>query len=247
MKDKIKLWITGIWVRIKKPLFYFCLFLCILSIGYFAGCNRLKKERALNVANLVAVRDSIRHYSVTIDGLKNSVYEKSAIILSQDQAIQAGIIERDYLKKLHIKEIITNTDLNGTIRVLRDSLKMSPETIFVTIKDTSGVASDYIRVPFTLLDVNEKYISLEAGMRKNRLSYFDLSVPVSGEMTIGYKRSGFLKTIPVGLFTSKNPYLSINQMDVLIIQEPKHFYQKTWFHFLAGGLIVEGLNLYLKK
>lgn len=247
MKAQFLIWLTGIWNKSKKTIWLILAFLCVLSIGYFAGCNRLRKERGLNVANIIAIRDTVKHYSVEIDGLENSVAEKNAIILSQTDAIKAGLIERDLLKKLHISDLVTNTSLTGTIKVLRDSLNLPPNTIFITIKDTSGKYNDYVKVPFQLLNVNEKYLSLDAGMRINRKAYFNLSVPFTGQISVGYKKTGLFKTTPVGIYTSDNPYIHINSMDVLIIEDKKGLFTKWWFHALFGGAIVETANILLKK
>ena len=79
-------------------------------------------------------------------------------------------------------------------------------------------------------------------MNANRTAYFGMSVPVSGTMTIGYKKAGFLKTKPVGVFTSPNPYLQINNMDILIVQERKKWYQYWYVHALGGIIVWESVK-----
>jgi hypothetical protein len=239
---------TNLWLKSKKTILYICLFAAVLSIAFLAGKCSTKKERSLNVANLTASKDTVKQYSVIIDGLKSSVHEKQAIIISQSDAIKVGILERDRLKALHLKEIVTNAELSGTIKVLRDSLKIQPGTIIITVRDTAGIYRDYIQIPFTLLNVNEKYLSLGAWMRQNKTAYFDLSVPLSGEMSIGFKKDGlFKKQYPVGLFTSNNPYLKINSMDVLIVQEPVRWYQRWYVHALIGGVAGGAIVYYIRK
>ena len=235
-------WLNTNW---KKTSFLVIGFICILLLAYYCGRQSTSATIGMHKRNLIAARDSVRHYSVTINGLKTSVAEKDAIILTKDQAIEAGIIEKDGLKALHMKDLITNASLKGRIKILEDSLKLpkEKENVYVTIKDTAGIARDYIRIPFTLLDVKNQYLSLNAGMKENKTAYYDLEVPFSGEMSVGYVKSGFLKTKPVGTFTSSNPYLKINNMDILIIPEKKKWYQSFWIHALAGGAIVEGINL----
>jgi hypothetical protein len=219
----------------------------LIAIAFFAGKCSNKKDNQTALNNLIASRDSVKQSYVTINGLKVTVATKDAIILTKDDALQAQIIENARLKALHIKELVTNAELTGEIHILRDSLKLPVEPIYITIKDTSGISHDYIRIPFVLLKTHEKYVSIDAGMRENKTAWFDLSVPVTGEMSIGYVRSGFLKQKPVGIFTSDNPYLKITDMDVLIVKENKKFYQKTWFHMFAGAVLIEGTRLLLTK
>jgi hypothetical protein len=177
--------------------------------------------------------------------LRNSVYEKNAIILSQDESIKAGIIERDRLKALHLKDLITNTDLSGTIQILRDSLKLPASVQFITIHDSSGTYP-VVRLPYEW-PYSDKYVTLTTGIRANKIGYFSLSVPFSGTISVGYVRSGLFKTTPKGIFTTENPYIKVNSMKVLIVEEPKRFYDKFWFHALCGGIIVEGANILFKK
>ncbi len=217
------------------------------ALCYLMGRHSTKNERDQSIDNLIAARDSVEQMTITINGLNNFVALKNAMILDQKEAIKAGILEKERLKALNLKEVVTNASLQATIKILRDSLQLKPGTIIITVKDTSGIAHDYVRIPFTLLDISEKYLTLNAGMNVNRTAYFGLSVPVSGTMTIGYRKDGFLKTKPVGVFTSENQYLHVNSMDILIVEEPKKFYQKTWFHLIIGGAIVETGHQLLKK
>jgi len=220
----------------------------ILIAGVFIGAwYGAKEEKKTSTANLIAVRDSVKTYEVDINGLKNFVALKNAVIADQKEAIKAGLIEIDRLKALHIKEVVTNAELQGTIKILRDSLKLQPGTVIITVKDTSGISRDYVRLPFTLLDIKEPYLNLNAGMNANRTAYFGMSVPVSGTMTIGYKKAGFLKSKPVGVFTSDNPYLHIDNMDILIVQERKKWYQYWYVHALAGIVLWETGKQLLKQ
>ena len=226
----------------KKYISLFGMFLALLSISYFAGKWSTKKERSQQTANLAAARDSVSVLSYEIGGLKTLVFQKDAMILTERQAKEAGILEIERLKKLRMKDVITQADLQGRIRILRDSLKLSPEVQFVTIKDTSGVTRDYVRVPFTLLDSTDKYISIRAGMNKNRTAFYDVSVPLSGQMTIGYQRDGLFKVKPVGVFSTTNQHLTVNQMDIAIFEEDKKIYQRTWFKMLVGAISYEAVR-----
>ena len=226
----------------KKYISLFGLFLALLSIAFLAGKCSTKKERSQQIANLAASRDTIKANSIVIAGMKTLVFQKDAMILTERQAKEAGILEIERLKKLRIKDVITQADLQGRIRILRDSLKLSPEVQFVTIKDTSGVTRDYVRVPFTLLDSTDKYISIRAGMNKNRTAFYDVSVPLSGQMTIGYQRDGLFKVKPVGVFSTTNQHLTVNQMDIAIFEEDKKIYQRTWFKMLVGAISYEAVR-----
>jgi hypothetical protein len=242
---KLLLWLKSLWVKFKKPIIYVCLFIGLILISYIAGRCSTRTERKQQISNLIAARDSVKQFFVTIDGLKNSVWEKNAIILGQEESIKAGIIERDLLKKLHLKDLITNTELTGVIHKQDSLLNLPPNTVFITIKDTSGISRDYVRLPFTLLKISDKYVSLNAGMDSLCKAWYKLSVPFSGTISIGYVKSGFLKTTAKGIFTTENPFIKINAMDVLIIQDPKKWYSKWYVPVIAGAVGIEVLRFFV--
>ena len=233
----------------KNKIYLLFAFLGLFAVSFFLGQCSTKKERSQGVANLAASRDSIKTYSIKIDGLRNSIFEKNAIILSQEDAIKAGLIREDVLKKLHIRDMITNTDLSGIIKHQDSLLSLPPQTVFITINDTSGVKHDYVRIPFKLLDVKNKYLILLAGMDKTRTAYYSLRVPFAGKIFIGYTGEGFLhlKQVPKGMFMTENPHIIMNTMDVIIIQDSKKWYEKWWIHALGGAAVDEGLRRLFKK
>lgn len=247
MKAKLLLWIKSSWLKARKFIGYSGLILALLSMAFFLGKCSTKKERSQQIANIVAARDSVKHSLIIINGLKNSIWEKNAIILSQEQSIKAGIIEREYLKKLHIKELITNTKLSGIIQRQDSLLSLPPKTEFITVKDSSGIKKNYVRYPFQLLDVHDKYLSLDAGLDSLRKPWYKLETPFDGVVTIGYQKSGFLKTQPVGIFSSENQFLKVNKMDVLINKESEKWYQKWWVHAIAGAVTIETIHQILTK
>jgi hypothetical protein len=221
--------------------------LVLVLISFIIGKRSTKPERDLQLSNLIACRDSVKTYKIIVNDLQNTVTEQGAIILSKNEAIKVGILEQERLRKLHIKEVVTNAELSGYIHVLRDSLQMQPGTTIITVKDTAGISNSYVKIPFKLLDVAEKNLSLTAGMYPNKSVWFDLSVPVSGTVTIGYKRDGLFKSKPIGVFTTENPYLNINHLDLLIVKEKQRFYNKTWFHVVVGAVAMESFNLLVLK
>ena len=217
----------------------------VFTAAFIAGRNSTRKERSEQQANLIAARDSIETYSVKIAGLRTYVSEKDAIILTQKDAIAAGIIERERLRKLHFAELVANAELAGTIDILRDSLKIPPEIQIVTVKDTIEGNYQALRIPWEW-PYESEYVKLAFGIHANKKGYFNLSVPFSGTISIGYVKSGFFKTTPKGVFTTDNPYLKVKQMDILIVEDRKKWYEKWWLHVLVGAATAEAVHQYLK-
>jgi len=134
MKTKILLWLTSLWTKHKRIVNEICLVLLIISMTFFIGKHSTRQEHELVVNNLIYARDSIKTYDIVINGLKNSVWEKNAIILSQEDAIKAGLLREELLKKLHIKDLIANAELQMMINKKDSLLKVLPNTVFKQLK-----------------------------------------------------------------------------------------------------------------
>lgn len=248
MIDKLLILLKAFWLKTQKTIIIIGLICLFVFIAYIAGRCSTKSERKLGIDNLIAARDSVKESTVIINGLRNTVFEKDAIILTKEDVIKTGLLEKERLRKLHLKELTANVELQGRIRILEDSLDLPPDVEYITVKDSSGKYNDYIKIPFTLLNVHRKdSVDLVAGLDIYRRAYWKLDIPFTGIITVGYKRSGFLQTIPIGAFTTTNPYIKIENMDIVIIKEPKKIWNKTWFHFVCGAGLIEGLNLIFNK
>ena len=231
--------------RFKKYLPLAGLITALLLVAFLLGRCSTREARNIQLNNLIAARDSVKKYCVIIDGLKNSVWEKNAIILGQEQAIAAGIVERDLLKKLHLKDLITNTELSAVIKRQDSLLALPPKTEYITIKDSSGIKKNYVRYPFQLLSIRDQYLALDAGMDSLKKAWYKLNVPLDGTVSVGYKKTGFLKASPVGVFTSSNPYIEVKKMDVLIVKEQEKWFRKWYVHAGAAVVLFEVLRLTL--
>ncbi len=232
----------------KIPGWFILIVIAILSGIIFWQYRNNNNVRELSKSNLKAARDSIKTYEIKIGGLNITVSEQNALVLTQKEAIEAGIIEREFLRKLHLTDVIAQATLKGRIKILEDSLALHPDVQIITIKDTSGIYHDYARIPFTLLDINTEQLILSAGMSKDKHPWYNLDVPFSGKLLLSYKRDGLFKSkYPVGIFSSENRNLSISQAEITIIQEKKSFLNSWWVHAAEGALIFKGIERLINK
>lgn len=248
MVSKLLILLKAFWVKAQKTIIIIgliCLFGCI---AYIAGKCSTRENRRLGIDNLIAARDLVKESTVIINGLKNTVFEKDAIILTQEDAIKTGLLEKERLRKLHLKELTANVELQGRIKILEDSLDLPPDVKYITVKDSSGKYNDYIRIPFVLLNVHRKdSVDLIAGLNINRKAYWKLDIPFKAELSVGYKITGFLKTTPVGIFTTTNPYVHIDKMDVVILKKEEKWFQKWYTPVGIYAVGREIIGLFLKK
>lgn len=210
--------------------------LVLVAAFYFTGRLSTKKERDLSKQNIIALIDSVRTYKVVVNGLEKEVFEKKALVLSLNDAVELGLIEKEYWKKLHMSTLVANISLKGQLKAAQDSLAAVPGTQFVVVKDTIGLSQNYVKLPFTLLRINTKNINLTAGMDSNKKAWYSLNVPVEGTVTVGYKGN-----TAVGVFVSDNPLVDIRHMNVIVSPRKSKWYEK-WFLSgtigFVGGLIL---------
>jgi hypothetical protein len=233
-----------IWLKYKKIVVLVCLFAGLVALAFVAGKCSTKRVLEQQVSNIIALKDSIGHLTVKIKGVQNQVWEKNAIIIGQEDAIKAGLVREELLKKIHMKDLVTNTELSGTIHRQDSLLGLPPKTEYITIKDSSGVKRNYVRYPFQLLEQHDKYLNLDAGLDSTKKAWFKLDTPFSGSISIGYVGTGFLnlKLVPKGIFSTENKYIKINTMDVVIIQDNQRWIDKWWVHSLIGVGVWEGVR-----
>jgi len=214
----------------KKQVWgYLLVAVVIMSGTYFVGRVISKGERDLSARNLMALQDTIHRYQIKVNGLTRDVFEKKALVLSLKDAIKTGVIEKEYWRKLHMSAMVANVKLEGELKAAQDSLDVPPEVQYITVNDSSGIARDYIKIPFKLLDIKQPHLVLGAGMDKNRKAWYNLSIPVVGTVTVGYKG----KTA-VGVFASENPLLTITNMNIVINPYKQKWYEKWYITGPAG-------------
>ncbi len=214
----------------KKIIFVVVIILLIIT-GAYLGRKSIMKDLKLSKENLLALQDTLKEYRIKIDSMSLYAAEQSAIILSQKDAIELGLIEKQKFKKLYLTEVVTVSKLEWTIKVLKDSLKLAPEVVYII--DTSGTPA--VKLPFKWR-YDDKYLSLETGVRENRTTHFDLTMAVNGDIIIGGRRGK-----PIATFTTDNPYVKVSTMSTVIIQDDKKWYDNPWL--VSGVSFVGGIVL----
>lgn len=192
--------------------------------SYFA----VRKSNRVAINNLIALQDSVKHYKLKVHDLELNIAEKKALILTKNDAIKAGLIDKEYWRKLHMSTLATNVSLEAEIKAMADSLAVKPNTVFIKVKDTTGVYADYVKLPFVLLDIKSKDLNLTAGMHANKTAYYDLGIPIIGTITVGYKDRK-----PVGVFATDNKLFNVTNMTIIVVPSKKPWHEK-WY--LSGSL-----------
>jgi len=225
----------------KKIILFTVLLAGILFLMTATIVSQQEKRRA--VENLKAMNSELVTYKKNYNDALHTISVKEAVILSEKEAKKALLLENKELKALRIKSVKTQAALEATISILKDSLKAKPGTIIEYVKDTSGAVG--IKLPFEY-EYKDKYATLSAGVDTNRIPHISSEIYLDGKLIIGFQRDGLFKTKPVGAFTTDNPYVRIQNITPVIIQEKSKWYEKWWVHTLSGAIATYTLIKILK-
>ena len=195
----------------KKYIIGVIAVLALLTGSYFTARYFANKRNQVNVDNIIALRDSVKHYKVEIGKLEYDVAEKGQIILSQKDAIKTGLLEKEALKRLNIKYLTELTSATLLVDILRDSIGHNG---VVYIDSTTHRPS--IGLPFTFGDTTKHY-RFNGGFSITGKMSFKLAVPISLQVYTGIDRKGKAKAT----ILTDNPYVTIGEITSLKVDVPK--------------------------
>jgi len=202
----------------------------IIALAIFSY-NKIKSlERVLDYSETLI--DSIKNYSLKVDGLEVEISEKSASILTLKEALQLEVISKEKYRKLHLTSLNTIAKLEGIISVLKDSLKALPDSIIIEVTDTNRTYRA-IKLPYEW-NYTDKYLNLTTGVRETAQPYFNLTMDFNAEVIVGNRKE------PVGILITDNPYFKTQKMEVIIVQPIPKWYQSKWVYMgtgFVGGLL----------
>lgn len=213
-----------------KTKHFLILILAVMALSFFAGHMVTWKKRNASYTHVLALTDSISHYEVAIGDFEEQVWEKDQLIGTQEQAIEAGILEIDRLKALKMKYITQITKLEGQLRAAVDNIPL-PDTLFVTdtVEVGSGEGKTYLKIPFST-GYNDEYIGLDFGVKENKTWWWDLDAKVPLTITLGGKKGKSVASV-----TTPSPFVRITDFNVVQIQEENWYYRNPWIPYAVGG------------
>jgi hypothetical protein len=190
-----------------------------------------------NLANQLktALNDTVNFYKIKIDGLEKSVAQKTELVLSKQEALDAELISKEKYKKLYLKSIEHNTSIDAYIHVLLDSIS-SMDTVVIIQKDSIP----YLRLPHRW-EYRDQWAIAEGLLNEQAETSLELSIPVEIDVVLGKKRAG----IPTVSIIEDNPYFFV--LDIKSVKvEDKKWYDSHWLSFGAGVLTSVGVVYLLK-
>ncbi len=211
--------------KIAKVIFIFGLLILFLakSCSIILENNNLKKQVAVFKSENQAFSEEIIK-----DGQKMA--EQEQLIVTQKQAIDAGLIKIKNLKNVKSQvrvETITKVD-----------------SFFVAFEPQDTLSADTsLKKTFSYEDP-KKWFTLSGVVLEGGVGISEMSVRNKYHITIADKKVGFFKAPkPSVVLVNENPYTQTEKMNNLVIDNKSPFYKRPWF-WAAIGL---GTGFYLTK
>lgn len=174
----------------------------VYLLGRYAGHRRTETTLSSVIQGL---QDEIVSYKYQLGALIKTATEKDQMILSQKQAIETALIEKEELKKLNLKRANEVTYLKVMLNILEDSLSHSGTVVIVEDCDSADYSYPAIRLPFHFWENDSNY-NLYGGITTDGVMDVNLNVPVEIDLWTGIdKDTKEYKAV----VTSNNPVVQI--------------------------------------
>jgi hypothetical protein len=185
-------------------------------LGGYLGHRR--SDRA-SKSVIWALKGQIEYYKYQVGELQKTATQKDQFILSQKEAIKQGLIDKEELKKLHLKAVSEVTSLKGQVKILKDSLSHNGNIIITQPCDSFGTAASVIELPFSFSKPDSKYYYLAGNFdTEGNMTLDSLNVPFGVDVWTGIdKQTKRYKAV----VTTDNPYVTISEIKSVKMDLPK--------------------------
>jgi hypothetical protein len=136
-------------------------------------------------------------------------------VISQKQALQTGLLEREAMRKLHLKTVNELTKMELTLELVRDSVKHNGQII--TIHDTLFKEKNAILLPFDFYEKN-KFLDFSGRFDNNGKMSFNLKAPINLDVYTGIEKR---TRKAITTITIDNPYVVINEIKSVKLDLPR--------------------------
>lgn len=210
--------------------------IAVLNLVFFGGWKLGRVNYESTAEQMIAGQNQIiTTYAYQVGELQKEMWQKDAIITTQRQAIKAGELAKEDLKRLNIKYLSEITKIKSQVSIMLDSIKH--DGIVITQPCPEGDSLPVIYLPFRFVEQG-KYIDLRGEFDERGIMSLNLNVPVNIDVLLSRngKNKGFKTTV-----TTDNPYVKIS--DLVTIKTDVKDSPSRWGIGVTGGVGVPLNNL----
>ena len=153
----------------------------------------------------------LRRYTYQLDSVQKIAAEKDAVIMTQKQAIEQGLIIKEELKKINIKRLNEITHLKTTVDILLDSINYIGGIVPPNTPCPPDEDHPVLYLPLTFGEDNN-HLHLKGVFDEDGKLSMEIQVPISLDMFVGYDKT--TKTIK-SVVSTDNPYVKLDDIFTL--------------------------------
>lgn len=206
----------------------------------------MQKDRDNLLTQISTYKLSEKEFNVKQQKDSSTIAQQSQTILTQNEAVKLGLLKLEgeikkvqsqvqqtqevIIKKVEIPYIPQNyADTSWISQLLKGD--KTPE-----LCDSLLANSVIVPQPFS---VNQKHYSISGVVKKNGVDMDSIKLSNQSDVTIGYKKSGFLglRRTPIVEIKNSNPYFNVTKMNNVVIKKNKSIIENKFFW---GGLGIIG-------
>lgn len=214
-----------------------------MLIAYFIWVRPQKAE----YNNLTELLDSTRTEFATYRNEKGrEIATQNQTITSLQNALHAGVVEKEELEDHNLKLLESVTRLESQIKMLETQIAFK-EPVVIEVPAENGVDLDtYLRVPQSF-EYSDTWTLITGEVLSEGINLQELSITTGETVYMGYQKQGFLKkSQPVVIVEYDNPYMETITMDNVQITTPRPFYRRPWWHRGEGAVLALILNFLIR-
>ena len=219
--------------KIKKNSLLICIVLLFLLIWQLLSANNELKDFK---SQIIKFKDGEQLFIKKLNDKGEKIAQQDQIILSQNDAIAYNLLQIEGLKKIKSQVTIrTITKIDSVYVPIIDTIER-------IIYNGEGVA--ILKLP-TKFGIEEEWYSLYSTINSKGMWIDSLSLYNRQTITLGLKSNGVFKSLtPTVMVKNENPYVDINSLSNVVIQNDTRFYDKKGFWYgigVATGIIIPSL------
>ena len=197
----------------------------VLIAVYFAGRISVHPKVDRLSTALKSLQNELSYKDIVIDGMGQKVAQRDALVLTYKEALNAEIINKEEMRRMHIKELNSKTSLITELNSRLDSISHTGIVVYDTVyvKDTLTLVPS-IRLPFTFSKTT-LYTSLKGEFNREGILSAEIGMKAPLDIYVGLAKK--TKDVKVSV-TSPNPDLNVVYINSLQVVKPdKKWYERT--------------------
>lgn len=234
----------------KKENILNIVLIVLVMFLFFERCSE-RKEREKLLSELSNYKIGSKAFEIERRKDSTTIAQQGQTILSQNEAIKIGLLKLDG----EIKKVQSQVYQQQKIKIQNVPVPYVPDGF----SDTTGwyskikkgeksselldsLINNSVVVP-KKFKLENKWYNLDGKVKKDGILIDSISLENESTVTVGWKKTGFLKLKrePIVEIKNTNPYLQVTNMNNVVVKNKKGLFENKFFWVgvgLLGGLII---------